>query len=83
MTNCEDGRRCPYKRPDHGDLVSMGAASDGLTCYGASFEPTEGHVNIRRPEPSKPEDNLRTGVGDVPSETINKVGLEREVGPRT
>ena len=51
----------------------MGAANDGLSCYGASYEPTEGHVNIRRPDPSKPEDNLRTGVGDVAKETINKV----------
>ncbi|KAJ1520267.1 hypothetical protein ONE63_004471 [Megalurothrips usitatus] len=73
MTNCEDARRCAYKRPDHGDLIGMGAANDGLSCYGASFEPTEGHVHIQRPEPSKPGDNLRTGVGEVAKETINKM----------
>ncbi|XP_034231285.1 uncharacterized protein LOC117639578 isoform X2 [Thrips palmi] len=75
MNICDDARRCAYKRPDHGDLISMGASNDGLSCYGASYEPTEAHVNIRRPDPSKPEDNLRTGVGDVSGATINKMSF--------
>ncbi|XP_052121988.1 uncharacterized protein LOC113201883 [Frankliniella occidentalis] len=74
-TSCEDARRCPYKQPDHGDLISMGASNDGLSCYGASFEPTEGHVHIQRPEATKPDDNLRTGVGDVAKDTINKMSF--------